>query len=149
MRLRGSHPVNATDRGLRILAAWLGAMVGGVVVGGSAVLIARVAGVDGSLADYGLPYQLLLGGACLGAALGCYLALRATRQGRALSSAAILFVLLAPSALLAARRAHSGPGWPSTWELAFGFLIFVALPLAAPAIAVLLAEAMARLQTSQ
>lgn len=51
MRLRGSHPVKATDRGLGILAAWLGAMVGGVVVGGSAVLIARAAATRSGRSD--------------------------------------------------------------------------------------------------
>ena len=43
------------------MTAWLGAVLGGAAGTGSALLIARAVGIDDSVADYGLPYQLLLG----------------------------------------------------------------------------------------
>ena len=100
MDMKGRLPVDATDRGLGVVAAWLGAVLGGAAGTGSALLIARTVGIDDSVADYGLPYQLLLGGGWLGAVLGCGLALRITKQGVALTASLILFALLAPPGLL-------------------------------------------------
>lgn len=142
--MKGRLPVDATDRGLGVLAAWLGAVLGGAAGTGSALLIARAVGIDDSVADNGLPYQLLLGGGWLGAVLGCGLALRITKQGVAFTASLILFALLAPPGLLAAIRTDSGPGWPSTWEWVAMSVLYVILPVAAPGIAFLLAEALAR-----
>jgi hypothetical protein len=94
-----------------------------------------------------LPYHLLRVGACVGAALGCYVALRLIGHGL-VSTSAILLALLTVPGLLAAIRTHSAPGWPSAWEWAFGFVIFVVLPLLSPAIASLLAEALTRRSAS-
>ena len=148
MSSRDGPPVSAVDRGLGILAAWVGAVVGGVAVSLSALLMARAVGVDGSVADYGLPYYLLLGGTCVGAAIGCYLALRVIGQGLAAPTSAILLALLAVPGVLAATRTRSGPGWPSAWEWAVGIMMFVGLPFVAPAIAAVLAEALTRRRAS-
>lgn len=141
-------PLDAIHRGLGILAASMGALVGGIAIGALALLGAKAVGLDESLGDYGLRYQLLLGGAWLGAALGCGLALRLTRQRSALTASVILFLLLAPPGLLAAVGTNSGSGWPSTWEWAAGLMLYVILPLTAPAIGFLLAEALTREQSA-
>jgi hypothetical protein len=142
--MKGRLPVDATDRGIGVMTAWLGAVLGGAAGAGSALLIARAVGIDDSVADYGLPYQLLLGGGWLGAVLGSGLALRITKQGLALTASLILSALLAPPGLLAATSTDSGPGWPSTSEWLAGSTLYLILPLAAPGIAFLVAEALAR-----
>jgi hypothetical protein len=71
------------------------------------------------------------------------LALRVITHGLAVTVSAILLALLAVPGLLAVIRTHWA-GWPSAWEWAFGFLMFVVLPLLSAAIASLLAEAVTR-----
>ncbi len=117
------------------LAATGGTAVGILIGGATALLVARATGLDESIADYGPPFYMALGGAWLFGLLGCYFALSALRDSKAVPTVGILALLLPGSAVIADPLALAISGWISP---TFGTLItvatvfYVVLPLLCP-----------------
>jgi hypothetical protein len=116
-----------------------GGTAGGIFVGGAtALLAARVVGLDESIADYGSPFYMAIGGAWLLGLLGCYLALRCIRDSKAIPTVGILALLLPSSAVIVDPLASVLSRWISP---TFGTLVTVAtvfyvlLPLLSPIVA--------------
>ncbi len=120
------------------LAAFVGAMVGIVLGGVLALRLARLTGIDESVADYGRAYRSVIGGAWLGGAVGCYLALRLVADSRGLLTA-VVFAMLLPVPLVL--RAALGPwdGW-DFWNPFLALFVEVLFPLVSPLIAYFLAR---------
>lgn len=116
-----------------------GGTAGGILVGGAtALLVARAMGLDESIADYGPPFYIALGGAWLFGLLGCYFALSALRDSKAVPTVGILALLLPGAAVIADPLALVISGWisPSFRTLiTVATVLYVMLPLLCPAAA--------------
>lgn len=123
-----------------------GGTVGGVLVGaGTALLVAGALGSRESIEHTGLPFYIALSGAWLLGLLGCYFALAALRDPKAVPTVVILALLLPGSTVAAGPLARAFAGWLS---LTFGTLISVGMvlivlltmlsPIAARALAVII-----------
>ena len=117
----------------------LGSIVGMFVGGCLALLVARMVGVDQSVADYGPAYRITLGGVWAGGLAGCYIALRIAHDSLSVPTALCLGLLLALPALVAAFEGESGPGWASPGRILLYGALYVLVPIASPSVAYLLA----------
>ena len=113
-----------------------GGTAGGILVGGvTALLVARAMGLEESIADYGPPFYIALGGAWLFGLLGCYFALSAVRDSKAVPTVGILALLLPGAAVIVDPLALVITGWisPSFRTLiTVATVLYVMLPLLCP-----------------
>jgi hypothetical protein len=113
----------------------LGSIAGMVAGGCLALLVARVIGIDQSVADYGPAYRITLAGVWVGGLVGCYIALRVARDSRSVPTVVCLGVLLAVPALVAGYEGGSGSGWASPGRILLFGALYVLVPIAAPLVA--------------
>ena len=138
----GSHPGHHDDgpwRWHRGLGGTLGSIAGMVVGGCLALLVARVLGIDESVADYGPAYRITLGGVWAGGLLGCYITLRMAHDSLSLPTVLCLAFLLALPVLVAAYDGESGPRWASPGRILLYGALYVLVPIASPLAAYVLA----------
>ena len=74
-------------------------------------------GVNESIADYGWPYRMALGGAWAGGLLGCYIVPRIAQDSLTVPTMLWLSLLLAVPALFAVLEGRSRTEWPSLGRL--------------------------------
>ena len=117
----------------------LGSIAGMVAGGCLALLVARIVGIDQSVADYGPAYRITLGGVWAGGLAGCYIALRMAHDSLSVPTVLCLGFLLALPALVAASEGESGPGWASPGRILLYGALYVLVPIASPLVAYLLA----------
>ena len=117
----------------------LGSIAGMVAGGCLALLVARIVGIDQSVADYGPAYRITLGGVWAGGLAGCYIALRIAHDSLSVPTVLCLGFLLALPALVAASEGESGPGWASPGRILLYGALYVLVPIASPLVAYLLA----------
>lgn len=119
--------------------------IAGMVAGAClALLVARMIGIDESVADYGPAYRTTLAGVWAGGLVGCYVALRIAHDPRSVPTVLCLGALLAIPALVAASEGKSGPGWASPGRILLYGALYVLVPAAAPLVAYLLAGVVRR-----
>lgn len=136
------HPDRHDDHPWRWHVGVAGALgsIAGIVVGGClALLLARVIGIDQSVADYGSAYLIILGGAWAGGLMGGVIVLRSARDPLTVPTIVCLGLLLAVPAVVAAYEGESGPGWPSTGRILLYGILYVLMPMASLPLAYLLA----------
>lgn len=124
---------------LNALAATLGSLVGIVMGASLGLALARVLGIEQSVADYGSAFICVVGSAWLFGILGCYFAMRLVGDRRALLTALILVPVLAIPALLTATGGHADAGGWDFGSLVVAVIVEALLPVASPLIAYVLA----------
>lgn len=129
-----------------LLVASAGGTLGGIILGGgSGLLTARALGMNESVADYGTPFYIAIGGAWFLGLLGCYLALVALHDPKAVPAVVILALLLPGSAAVAGPLASA---LARVFRTTFGTLVeiavvlYVLLPMISPVVARLIAAAL-------
>jgi hypothetical protein len=117
--------------------------MGGVLLGGAAAVgTARVLGMNESVADYGTPFHMMIGGAWFLGLIGCYLALSALRDPKVIPTVVILAMLLPGSAAASGPLARTFARWfslPFGTLITVGIVLLVLLPMLSPVVARLLA----------